>query len=178
MIHPTTKGLILNPAPPLDGMGGEQAREGMSRSTAAPPGGLERRLRELDREWDVERLTVIMSSLLLLLGLQLVSLRGEQWLAFPAVVAACLLLHGLIGWTPAFPLLRVLGFRTSGEVGRERHSLEAARRDVREASPALTVQDREDLSRFENEGGLPAGQPGAFASGAAAGNDEPEATRC
>lgn len=173
MIHPTTKGLTLNPAPAPGEMDGERGREGMSSHASTPSGGLERRLRELDGEWDVDRLTVITAGLLLLLGLELVSLRGGEWLVFPAVVAACLLLHGLAGWTPAFPLLRVLGFRTPGEIGRERHALETARGELGTASPGLAVQDCEALSRFENEGGCPAGQTGAFA----AGNDESGTTR-
>src|SRR4051812_42046193 len=111
MIHPTTKGLTLNPAPAPGELDGERTREGVSPPSPLPA-VLERRLRELDGEWDVDRLTVITAGLLLLLGLELVSLRGGEWLVFPAVVAACLLLHGLAGWSPAFPLLRVLGFRT------------------------------------------------------------------
>jgi hypothetical protein len=128
----------------------------MSRYASAPPGVLELRLRELDREWDVERLTAATSGLLLLLGLGLVSLKGEQWLVFPAVVAACLLLHALVGWTPALPLMRCLGFRTPQEIAHERRALETCCGDVQTASLTKTVQDREDLSRFENEGGSPA----------------------
>jgi hypothetical protein len=161
MIPTTTKQLILNPGPPLGETHAhdeEQAHEERARHAATPAGVLEQRLRKLDGEWDVERLTAVVSGLLLLVGLGLVSFAGEQWLVFPAVVAGCLLLHGLAGWTPALPLLRGLGFRTPQTIARERHALESARRDVQTAKLATAVQDREDLSRFENEGGRPGGQ--------------------
>jgi hypothetical protein len=69
MIHPTTKGLILNPAPPVDEVFGDRAHEELSRGSAAL-GDPDQRLRQLDREWDVDRLTAATSGLLLLLGLR------------------------------------------------------------------------------------------------------------
>src|SRR5947207_8821575 len=116
MIPATTKRLILNPAPSPEEAIGDPAHEAMSGYSAASPGMLRQRVRQLDREWDVERLTAATAGVLLLVGLRLASLWGEQWLVFPAVVAACLLLHALLGWTPALPLFRVLGFRRPQEI--------------------------------------------------------------
>jgi hypothetical protein len=130
----------------------------MARYAAAPPGVVEQRLRELDREWDTERLNSTASGLALLLGLQLVSILGAEWLVLPAVFAICLLLHGLLRWTPALPLLRSMGFRTPQEIALERHVLQGLRDDLRVERPALSPQDRDDLARFENEGGAPAGR--------------------
>lgn len=169
MIHASTKPLILNPTPSPEEAVPDPAQVERPRYSAVPPGVREQRLRQLDREWDVERLTAATAGLLLLFGLQLVSLRGEQWLVFPAVVAACLLLHALAGWTPALPLLRGLGFRTPQGIARERHALEASRSDVQTASPATIVQDHEDLARFEQEADRPASK--------SAHNDECGATR-
>jgi hypothetical protein len=156
MVPATTRRLILNPAPAPDEGIGARTPEQMPRYAAAPPGVLVQRLRQLDREWDVERLTAVASGLLLLGSIQMVSLLGQEWLLMPALIAACLLLQGLFGWTPALPLLRGLGFRTSSEIARERHTLEASRDDLRAVGPGTAPLDREGLSRFENEGGTPA----------------------
>jgi hypothetical protein len=156
MVPATVKHPTLNPAPLVDeAIVSPYGKPGSYGS--APSGVLEQRLRELDREWDVERLTAATFGLLLLFGLFLVSPGGEHGLVIPAVAAACLLLHALVGWTPIMPLMRVLGFRTPREIAHERHDLEIRRRDVQTAGLARTPQDREDLSRFENEGGSPAG---------------------
>ena len=158
MVSAISKHPTLNPAPLVtEGIDNRTHLE-PSRTVSAPPGVIELRLRELDREWDVDRLTAATSSLFLFIGLQLVSFKGEQWLVFPALVAACLMLHAFIGWTPLLPLLRVLGFRTPREIAHAQLTLETSRRDIQTTSLNKTVQDREDLSRFENEGGIPAGE--------------------
>ena len=78
MIPATTKRLILDPAPPAGEATAGRPDEELSRYAAAPPGVLERRLRGLDREWDVERLTAATSGLLLLLGLLLAWFQAVQ----------------------------------------------------------------------------------------------------
>lgn len=171
MIPATTRRLILNPAPLVAEVIRERSDEKLSRYVAAPLEVFEQRLKELDREWNVERLTAALSGLLLLLGLELVSLKGEQWLVFPAIVAACLLLHAVVGWTPALPLLRGLGFRTPQEIARERYALETARGVAQTANLATAVQDREALSRFENEGGGRINASGTNSCGLVAGGD-------
>jgi hypothetical protein len=177
MIPATAKCLILNPAPLANELIGEQTSEKGTYHAAVPAAVLEKRLRELDREWDVERLTAASSGLFLLGGVLLVVFLGAGWLVLPALLAVCLLLHGLAGWTPALPLVRRLGYRTPQEIARERHALQIMRGDFQPESLATTPQDREDLSRFENEGGAPAGIPGPDA-GTSAANQTACATRC
>jgi hypothetical protein len=177
MIPATTKSLTLNPAPLADEGLSEQTCEKVARYAAPPAGVLEHRLRELDREWDVERLTATVWGLVLLGAVLLVLLLGAGWLVLPVVVAACLLLHGLVGWTPARPLLRRLGYRTPQEVARERFALKAMRGDCQPESLVTTPQDREDLARFEDEGGPPAEVPQPDVSAPVVG-EALRATRC
>jgi hypothetical protein len=173
MIPATAKCLILNPAP----LANEVTRENATRYAAVPAGGLEERLRELDHEWDVERLTAAASGLVLLGGVLLVWLLGAGWLVLPAILAVCLLLQGLAGWTPALPLIRLLGYRTPQEIAHERHALEIMHGDFQPKSLAAAPQNREDLSRFENEGGAPTGIPAPDA-GTPAANQAAPATKC
>jgi hypothetical protein len=92
----------------------------------AHPAEAQARLRELDREWDVERALALGSSSLSLLGLALaLASRRGRWLLVPIAVQAFYLQHTLQGWCPPLPLLRRLGFRTPREIGDERSALRA-----------------------------------------------------
>lgn len=90
---------------------------------------LSRRLEELEREWNIERVLETNASSIVLLGLVLSRTLHRNWLWLPAGVAAFLLQHALQGWCPPLPVLRRLGVRTQGEIDREKYGLKALRGD-------------------------------------------------
>jgi len=93
------------------------------------PVAVERRLAELDREWDIERLLEANASSIMLVGLVLGTTANRKFLLVPAAVAAFLLMHALQGWCPPLPILRRLGVRTQAEIESERYALKAMRGD-------------------------------------------------
>lgn len=93
------------------------------------PEAIEARLRELDREWDTERVLETLAASFTLTGLTLGVSVDRRWLGLPGVVAAFLLQHALQGWCPPLPLIRALGIRTAYEIEQERTALKAARGD-------------------------------------------------
>lgn len=95
------------------------------------------RLRELDREWDIERAIEANASTLLLVGLALGATVDRRWFLLPGMVATFLFQHALQGWCPPVPVLRQLGFRTQREIDNERMIL-LARKGV--------LQNFKDLS--------------------------------
>lgn len=84
---------------------------------------IRRRIRQLDEEWDVERVLEVNAASLALSGLALGLTVNRRWLALPAVVMAFLFQHGVQGWCPPLPVLRRLGIRTRGEIDREKYAL-------------------------------------------------------
>jgi hypothetical protein len=84
---------------------------------------IERRLDELDREWDVERALATGSSCLSLVGLALGFSGRRRWFVLPLVVQSFYLQHTLQGWCPPLPVFRRLGFRTPAEIEQERCAL-------------------------------------------------------
>lgn len=78
------------------------------------------RLRELDREWDVERALETGSASLTLLGLVLGTTVNRKWLLLSLGVQGFFLQHALQGWCPPLPVFRGLGFRTAQEIEAER----------------------------------------------------------
>jgi hypothetical protein len=101
---------------------------------AAHPDEIDRRLRELDSEWDVERALETGSSSLTLTGLVLGTVGSRKWLLLSLAVQGFFMQHALQGWCPPLPVFRRLGFRTQYEIERERYALKAIRGDF--GSPA------------------------------------------
>lgn len=87
------------------------------------------RLRELDDEWDVERLLQVNASTLVMLGVLLGAKVDRRFLLLPAAVFTFFGQHALQGWCPPIPIFRRLGVRTHREIARERYALKALRGD-------------------------------------------------
>lgn len=102
-----------------------QTDANIRRYSAASPEQIRRRIDALDREWDIERALEVNASGLAMTGLVLGVTGDRRWLALPAVVLAFLFQHGVQGWCPPLPVLRRLGFRTRGEIDREKFELKA-----------------------------------------------------
>ena len=113
-----------------------RTEEDVARHAAAGAEAVERRLRELDEEWDIERCLEANASSICLAGIGLGAFVDRRLLVLPALVAGFLLQHALQGWCPPVPLFRRLGFRTSAEIDEERYALKALRGDFREVPPA------------------------------------------
>jgi hypothetical protein len=92
---------------------------------------IDQRLRELDEEWDIERVLETGSSALTLTGLVLSIARGRKWLLLSLAVQGFFMQHALQGWCPPLPLFRRLGTRTADEINRERYALKALRGDFK-----------------------------------------------
>jgi hypothetical protein len=115
---------------------------------AAGPAAIDRRLAELDREWDIERTLEANAATVSLIGLGLGAFVDRRLFILPAVVAGFLLQHALQGWCPPVPFFRRRGFRTSYEIDEERYALRAVRGDFG-AAAAREAQDRAALKRIK-----------------------------
>jgi hypothetical protein len=111
-----------------------QAEQDIARVAAAGPAAIERRLEELDREWDIERTLEANAASVSLLGLGLGALVDRRFYLLPAVVAGFLLMHAVQGWCPPVPIFRRLGVRTTAEIDEERYALKVLRGDFREVA--------------------------------------------
>lgn len=93
---------------------------------------ISQRLRELDEEWDVERVLQVNASVLVMAGVLLGAKLDRRFLALPTAVLAFFGQHALQGWCPPIPIFRRLGIRTNREIARERYALKALRGDFDE----------------------------------------------
>lgn len=90
---------------------------------------INRRLQELDAEWDIERYLETVAPILTLTGIGLGTTVNKRWYLLSIAVQSFFLQHALQGWCPPIPLLRRLGVRTSQEIESERIGLKACRGD-------------------------------------------------
>lgn len=97
---------------------------------------IDRRLVELDHEWDMERTLEANASALALFGLVLGMTTNKKWLALPTIVAGFLFQHALQGWCPPVPVFRRLGFRTADEIDNEKFALKIMRGDFTQVNPS------------------------------------------
>ena len=93
-----------------------------------------RRIEELDREWDMERLLETNASVLALTGLALGATHSRKWLIVPGIVLPFLFQHAVQGWCPPMPIFRRLGVRTRQEIDREKYALKVVRGDFDDVS--------------------------------------------
>ena len=106
-----------------------ETAESIAATVARGRGGIDDRLRELDREWDMERTLETNAASVALLGLGLGAFVDRRWFALPAMVCGFLLQHAVQGWCPPVPILRRRGVRTMREIDEERFALKALRGD-------------------------------------------------
>lgn len=119
-----------------------QTEENITRYAAAGPEAIDRRLAELDQEWDIERTLEANAATLAAVGAGLALLVDRRFALLPLVVGSFLLQHAVQGWCPPVPVFRRLGFRTQSEIEEERYALKALRGDFRSV-PAQDGQGRQ-----------------------------------
>ena len=141
-LPPTTTRVEENTAGEVTRRIEEVTEENVMRTAAAGPEAIERRLRELDGEWDIERALEANAASLILLTLVLGFSMSRKWFLFPIVIAGFLLQHALQGWCPPVPIFRRRGVRTAREIDLERIALRIVRGDFQPA-----VADPEEAFR-------------------------------
>ena len=99
------------------------------------------RLKELEREWDIERTLEANAASVSLVGTALALAVNRRWLVLPMIVGGFLLQHAVQGWCPPLPLLRRLGVRTAQEIELERNSLKVLLGDYDEATHRSSARE-------------------------------------
>lgn len=152
MIPATTERVTLYTPPQLNEELQRRIQENVTLTAQATPATIERRLHELDHEWDLDRYMETLIAVISLAGIALAAV-SPWWLLLPALMAGFLLSHALFGWCPLLSVYRRWGVRTAPEIAQERYALKALRGDFNTVN-VQTPDDRADIARFEDEGGM------------------------
>jgi hypothetical protein len=90
---------------------------------------INKRIKQLEQEWDIERALEVNMPIVALIGLALGIFVNPWWFIFPVIVMLFFLEHAIQGWCPPLPIFRSLGFRTKEEIEKERYALKILRGD-------------------------------------------------
>lgn len=129
--RPTSTRVEESTAPALNQRIRQHAEEEVARAVRAQE--IEKRLAELDREWDIERALQANFGIVNLAAITLGALVARPFFAITGIAAGFMVEHALKGWCPPVPALRRLGFRTLREINQERYALKALRGDFEDA---------------------------------------------
>lgn len=102
---------------------------------------LSRRIEELDKEWDMERVLETNAAALALSGVLLGLFVNRKFFIIPCFVLPFLLQHATQGWCPPIPLFRNRGVRTRKEIDTEKVAVKALRGDF------VNVDDKSDSNQ-------------------------------
>ena len=92
---------------------------------------IDKRLWELDREWDIERILELNAAAISFMGIWRGLTQNKLWLILPLAVTTLLAAHAVEGWCPPVVLFRRLGFRTRAEIDKEKYALKTIRGDFK-----------------------------------------------
>lgn len=120
----------------------------------AGPQAIENRLNELDAEWTAGRVTKAVIGVLIVVGFGLTALLNPWWLILPAVGGVFLLQYLFTRSSWLGKMFHEMGFRTGFEVDQEKMALKVIRGDFRHLPTLLDIENKEDISRLEGEGGI------------------------
>ncbi|CAF0870750.1 unnamed protein product [Rotaria sp. Silwood1] len=103
------------------------------------------RLKELNNEWDIERLLEFNASSLLIITGILSYIHSIKWLFLTIAIASFLLQHAIQGWCPPVPIFRsYFKIRTSVEILTEKVALKFFRGDYQSINKKFIDQQFND----------------------------------
>lgn len=112
----------------------ENTRLKVEKMRLADRGTINRRLLELDYEWDTERVLELSASTLMLYASIMAMFGRRRCLVLGTLVGSSLLMHALQGWCPPLPIIRRMGVRTAAEIHEEKTALRRLRGDFSEGN--------------------------------------------
>lgn len=103
---------------------------------------ISKRIEQLNKEWDTERVLEANASAIIFIGTVLGFLVNTWLFLICGFISFYLLMHALEGWCPPLPLIRKLGVRTVYEICTEKMILKHLRGDFNDlpASAASFVE--------------------------------------
>jgi len=107
----------------------EQAERRIIEAAIDSKARLSERIRNLENEWDIDRLLEMNASAIAFSGVAFGLLVNRKFFAIPCFILPFLFLYATKGWCPPIPILRRLGIRTRHEIDDEKFALKALRGD-------------------------------------------------
>ncbi|HUR53784.1 MAG TPA: hypothetical protein VMZ71_06615 [Gemmataceae bacterium] len=119
----------------------------------AGPAAINDRLCQLENEWSAGRATKVTLSFVILIGVAMTLAFGTWWAILPIVAGLFLFQYAFTRTSWMGSMFREMGFRPGAKIEEEKFALKTLRGDFRHLPTVHDLQAKEDISRFEGEGG-------------------------
>jgi hypothetical protein len=124
-----TNTVRANTAPAVNQKLEQALRERIMAAAHKSPEEITQRIRELEQEWDVDRMLEAGAASAAVTGFLFSKLLGRKWLLLPALALPALFAHAYQGWCAPALALRRYGIRTRREIDAEIYALRLLRGD-------------------------------------------------
>lgn len=121
---PTSERVELNTNAKVNEKIGEKTLKNIANYTNKSNEEINSRIKELNKEWDIERFLETNAASAVVLSTILGFTVNKKWFSVSGIAGGFLLEHALQGWCPPVPIFRRLGIRTSSEINYEKQHLE------------------------------------------------------
>ncbi|WZL74016.1 DUF2892 domain-containing protein [Clostridiaceae bacterium 35-E11] len=129
ILPPTTKRVELHTSKTINEKIERDTIDNLNRYKNANSKELSERIKELDREWDTERILEANAAGIILISTILGFTVNVYWFILIGIVSFFLLQHAVQGWCPPLPIIRRLGVRTQEEICSEKTVIKFLRGD-------------------------------------------------
>jgi hypothetical protein len=120
----------------------------------AGPQAITDRLNDLEREWSAGRVTKAALGVVIIAGLIPAVLLSRWWLILPGLGGLLLVQYLFTRSSLVGAFFRAVGFRSGADIDQEKFALKVLRGDFRQLPTCQEIENREDISRLEGEGGI------------------------
>ncbi|MCF8012352.1 MAG: DUF2892 domain-containing protein [Clostridiales bacterium] len=120
---PTFKRVRINTKEALNESIDEETRNRIKHFTNLSETEINKRIDELNKEWDTERTLEANFAGVVLLSSILGFTVNKKWFAAGSIASIFMLQHALQGWCPPLPIIRHIGIRTANEINEEKNIL-------------------------------------------------------
>jgi hypothetical protein len=118
------------------------------------PEAVNDRLTQLDSEWSAGRVSKSTLAIVILTGTILTLTLNWWWVILPAAAGLFLFQYLFTQTSWLAQVFQETGYRTRAEIEHEKFALRTLRGDFRHLPTLHDIEERDDISRLEGEGGI------------------------
>ncbi|HAQ06088.1 MAG TPA: DUF2892 domain-containing protein [Bacillus bacterium] len=124
LINPTTTKAKMNTNPEVNAFIKRRTESNIKHYMGSSKEDIEARIKDLDYEWDTERILELNFAVIILLTVFSGLFKSKIWLVISFFASVFMVQHSLQGWCPPLPVIRKLGFRTAAEIFEEKEAMQ------------------------------------------------------
>lgn len=129
LIPPNNKRVEMHTSNKINKRIAQRTEENIKEFKNASYDSLTNRVKQLDREWDTERVLEANAAIIILVSSIIGFFTSPYWYILTGFISFFLFVHAILGWCPPLPLIRRIGIRTQEEIQIEKMTIKFMRGD-------------------------------------------------